>query len=46
MIDFLAVIGGWGFCSSDDCPADVFPPPCGDGEVTVNDLLSVLANWS
>ncbi len=46
VVDFLGVIGGWGFCAGDPCLADVFPPPCGDGEVTVNDLLSVLANWS
>src|SRR5262249_28883080 len=32
VVDFLGVIGDWGFCATDYCPSDVFPPECGDGE--------------
>lgn len=32
-------------CAAASCPADVAPPPGGDGVVNVDDLLAVISNW-
>lgn len=43
--DLLAVIGTWGTCGS-TCPTDIMPQPCGNGQVNVQDLLTVIDNWT
>jgi len=39
--DLLQLLGDWGACDSDDCPADFDD----SGDVGVSDLLTLLANW-
>jgi len=39
--DLLLLLGAWGPCSGQPCPADLN----GDGVVNVSDLLVLLANW-
>jgi hypothetical protein len=42
--DLIAVITSWGPCPA-PCPADVSPPPLGDGMVNVDDLILVILSW-
>lgn len=39
--DMLALLGEWGDCEGEICPADLN----GDGAVNVSDLLTLLGNW-
>jgi hypothetical protein len=45
--DLLAVIVTWGPCPPPppSCPADLAPPPAGNGQVNVDDLLAVISAW-
>ncbi len=40
--DLLILLGQWGPCPANECPADLN----GDGVVDVSDLLLLLSNWS
>ena len=39
--DFLTLLGSWGECPPDDCPADID----GDGTVGISDFLILLGSW-
>jgi hypothetical protein len=45
--DLLSVINTWGACPAPPakCPADIAPPPDGDGQINVLDLLMIIINW-